>query len=322
MKLFKQSAPFFFLIALLFLSCAKDDDVILANDTDQTIMSWLDSMNINAKRDSSGIYYYPIDSNDLASSNKSGAIMAIYYSMTTLDGSFTSTYNRTNGDSLLFKQGASAVYPVGIDRAVELMEVGETFGFIIPHDLAYDGLGTSNILTNKNIQIEIELAAVLQENDIFQQEIEDIENYIGLNYLDSLQINPVDSVEFFPASGVFYKRTQYGIDIPPANGDTVEINYSIRTLSDQSLDQRNGFALFWGTNNPRALIPSLEFGLSRMLVQERALILTPSSQAYRESALVIPASVSNAAIEQDIVPEYVNQVKPYQTLILDIVRTD
>ena len=55
---------------------------------------------------------------------------------------------------------------------------------------------------------------------------------------------------------------------------------------------------------------------------ENALFFIPSSEGYRESALVIPSSAAANLVINEVIPEYVTQVPPYQTLLFDITRVD
>ncbi|MEO1255368.1 MAG: FKBP-type peptidyl-prolyl cis-trans isomerase [Bacteroidota bacterium] len=302
-------------------SCGKDDVVI--TEVDDEISAWLDTMNISASRDNgTGIYFYPEVTNSAGTQATNGSVVAIYYTLSDLNGNLIASHRRGNGDSLVFKLGASAVYPVGLDFCVGLMNVGETYNFILPPAQAYRELTSRAINPSVIALLQIELAAVQSEADLFQQDNEDIQAYIDDNFLDSLQINPLDSTVLFDASGIVYKRLRAGNGALPLNGDTIVVDFTGRFLNDASFTSGSGFEWIFGANQPRELLPSFEFGASLMQAGERALIIVPSSQGYRESALIIPDFITNDLINDAIIPDYVSSVPPYRTLLFEITRVD
>lgn len=310
-----------FLISFIaLLSCKKDNSVEPASTIDLEIMAWLDTMNINAERDESGIYYYPEIQNTGGASTFDGSVVSIYYELSDLDGNVIASHQRVDGDSLSFKLGASAVYPVGVDIAVSLMRVGETYNFILPPDQAYGELTSGAIDSTLIARLSIELVNVEIEDNIFANEVIAVDSYIDRYYLDSLEINPIDSTIFFPAAGITTKRLSAGIGPIPLNGDTIILDFFTYELDSTNINSRNGLQFYFGSDNPAALIPGFEFGVSMMQRGERALLMIPSSQAYRESALVIPAYISDDLVADAIIPDYVVRVAPYTTLLFEVTR--
>ena len=169
--------------------------------------------------------------------------------------------------------------------------------------------------------LQVEVAAIHNELNLFRQDTIDIEDYITTNKLDSLPLNPVDSTIFFP-SGIAYKRTRVGASPLPLNGDTIIVDYTGTFLDGGTFDSRMGFEWIYGSNEPRELLSGFEFGTSQMQENESGLLFIPSSQGYRESALVIPNFIVNDLIIDDVIPDYVAKVPPYKTLIFDITRLD
>lgn len=309
------------LLGLLLLACGSDDAV--STSADDNIEAWLDTMNITASRDDdTGIYYYSDILNPSGASVSSGSVAAVYYTLSDLNGNVIASHQRTNGDSLIFKVGSSAVYPVGIDAVISVMRVGETYNFILPPEQAYQDLTSGAISPNLIAHLQIQLVGVHNETDLFTQESVDIQEYIDDNYLDSLELNPIDSTELFPSSGIIYKRLSAGAGALPINGDTIIVDYAGRFLDDSGFGSDSGFEWVYGSNEPRELLSSFEFGVSLMQTGEQALFLIPSSQGYRESALVIPGFITNDLIDDGIIPDYVSNIPPYQSLIFEITRVD
>ncbi len=309
-----------FILFVFLISCGKDDVVITA--VDDEIQAWLDTMNIVATRDDSGIYFYEEMGNTSGSRPGDGSVVAIYYTLSDLNGNTIASYQRGNGDSLLFKLGASAVFPVGVNTCVSLMRLGETYNFVLPPGQAYQQLTSGAINASLIALLQIELVGIHNEGDLFAQETVDIQSYIDANFLDSLAINPLDSTELFPASGIVYKRQRAGSGALPLNGDTIIVNYNGRFINDTGFDSESDFEWIFGSNQPRQLLSGFEFGVSLMQQGEEALIMLPSSQGYRESALVIPNSITGDLIQDAIIPDYVATVPPYRTLLFEITRTN
>lgn len=309
------------LFGVILSSCSKDDIVITS--TDEEIQAWLDTMNINATRDDdTGIYYYADSINASGVQATAGSVAAIYYTLKDPEGNIIARHQRSDGDSLLFKVGSSAVYPIGLDFGISVMRVGEIYNFILPPDQGYIDLSSGAINSQLVAHLQVQLAAVHTESDLFAQEILDIDSYITANNLNDTIANPLNRVEQFPASGISYKRLRAGSGTLPLNGDTIIVDYTGRFLNDTGFGGDSGFQWIYGSGQPRELLSGFEFGVSLMQTGEQALIMIPSSQAYRESALVVPESIRADLVEDGIVPDYVLSITPYQTLLFEITRID
>jgi len=218
------------ILGLLLLACGSDD--VVSTSADGTIEAWLDSMNISATRDDgSGIYYYAEELNPTGVQASSGGVAAIYYTLSDLNGNVIASHQRSNGDSLIFKMGASAVYPIGIDEAVPVMRVGETYNFILPPEQAYLDLTSGAIHPNLIAHLQIELVGIHSEADLFARDIVAIDDYISDNNLNDVNANPIDPVQQFPASDISYKRLSAGSGPLPLNGDTISVDYTGRFLN-------------------------------------------------------------------------------------------
>ena len=306
--------------ALLLISCKKEETPVA--DTDAIITSWLDDAGIStASRDDSGIYYYPEATNPAGALVSSGNVVAIYYSLFNLDNTLIASHQSSDGDSLIFKHGVSAVYPLGLDIGVGYMRLGETYSFLLPPVMAFGGLTSGALEEDQIYRLVVNVVALHNENDLFAQELLNIQQYIDDNMLDDLTLNPLDPTDFFP-SGIEYTRLIAGNGTLPLIEDTIIVNYSGRFLDDSGFDSKSGFEWIYGSNSPRELLSGFEFGVSLMQTGERALLFIPSSEAYRESALVIPQYIAGDLIEDDIIPDYVGRVPAYKTLIFDITRVD
>ncbi|WP_144017334.1 FKBP-type peptidyl-prolyl cis-trans isomerase [Ekhidna lutea] len=304
----------------LLIACRNDD--IATATADEQIQLWLDSTGVIATREeNSGIYYYADSLNPTGTQAATGRVAAIYYILSDLEGNIIASHQRVDGDSLLFKIGASAIYPIGIDGGISLMREGEIYNFILPPDQAYTDLSSGAINPNLIAHLQIHLTAVHDEPTLFAQEQMDIQQYIDDNFLDSLAINPSDSTEHFP-SGIAYKRRSVGVGPLPSPGDTIIVDYTGRFIDDTAFGSDTDFQWFFQSGEPRDILSGFEFGVSLMQTGEEALIMIPSSQGYQESALIIPDFIDADLVEDNIIPDYVLRIAPYQTLLFEITRLD
>lgn len=309
------------LIGCLLASCGGDD--VTRTSTDTTITNWLDAAGLTATRDDgTGIYYFADTLNPSGAAISGGDVVAIYYTLNDLQGNLIASYQAGNGDSLIFKVGASAVYPIGLDFGVKQMRVGERFHFILPPAQAYPDILSGALDPRGIYELIVEAVGVFDENDLFLQDLVDIDDYITTNNLNDTVANPLDRVEQFLASGISFKRLAAGDGPVPLNGDTIRVDYTGRFLDDASFGSDAGFEWTYGSGEPRELLPAFEFGVSLMQRGERALVMVPSSQGYRESALVVPASITAELVEEAVIPDYVARIPPYRSLLFEITRVN
>ena len=337
----------FLIGASLLLSCNNDGDNLSTGtlDPDSVISAWLDSMNITATRDASGIYYYPVTENPSGSAvSQAGQVLAFYYALLDLDSNAIASFQPADGDSLLYKFASNAVFPLGLDVGFGLMRTGETYNFVVPPSQGYaDAPSITTADGTGIVLLQTSLVGLFSEDQINTTELSQIDDYIRVHNLnDTISVTieridttfigntilsidttfnyVIDSVEYFN-SGVRYKELVAGMGNGPLNGDTVIIDYSLEYLDGTAITSSSNFTYVIGSGIPDFLIPGLEFGLSLMPPGERALIMIPSAQAYRESARIVPASIIPELIDAAIIPDYVADVEPYRPLVFNVIRT-
>lgn len=311
----------YWILILIFssFSCQKDDAA--TSSSASQIEQWLSQTGItsSSKDQETGIYYYA-ETTSSGATVSTGNVAAIYYTLFDLEDNILASHQRVEGDSLLLKHNVAAVFPIGVNFAIGVMRVGEVYQFLLPPSQAYKDVSNSILNNNMVYRLQIELAGAFSESDVYAQELIHIEDYINQNNLNDTIVNPIDRVEQF-GSGISYKRMIAGSGNLALNGDTLIINYNGKFLRNgQSFESRDGFEWIYGSDQPRPLFPGFEFGISIMQVNEQALFMIPSSQAYRESALIIPDFIGPNLVENRIIPEYVTSVSPYQSLLFTIRR--
>lgn len=299
--------------------CGDDDDQNTSS-IDTQIQTYLNGLGIAATRDDSGVYFYSEVSNTGGATVTSEDVVAIFYNLYDLEDNLLAAHQRP-ADSLIYQHNASAIYPIGLDQGIGSMRVGETYSFILPPDQGYSQITDGSFSPTGIYRLQVELVGVFDENALFAQELLAIDDYVAANNLNDTISNPLNRVEVF-GNGVSYKRVVEGTGDLPGAGDSIVVAYQGTFLDGSGFDSQTDFAWIWGSNQPRALVDGFEFGVSLMQEDENALVFIPSSEAYRESALIIPGSATGNLIENEVIPEYVSTIPPYQTLIFDITRTD
>ena len=311
----------FLLLFITLINCNSGDEVVSTTDvTDSLIVANLASIgNDSATRAENGIYSYPTFLNP-SGANAANAVLSVYYTMSTLGGSVIASHQPSDGDPMVLRQGASAVYPVGLDIALAVMNEGDSYGFILPSNLAYDTLTFGIVPVNSIIEFQVDLIEVQSIEEVNVAEDSAMMDYISEALLDSLELVPLDSVEFVgPGNSIAFKRLEAGGVNMPRAGNLVSIIYEGRFLEDSVVFDGTGpNTPFEYTFNGGVVIPGLDVGVSQMALGERALIIIPSRQAYRESAAIFPNSITAEAIANQVIPDFVADVGPYRTLIFDV----
>lgn len=321
-----RSFTFYSLIILLIfeLSCSKDN-VNPSNSLseDSIIVAYLDTLNVNYQvDDSTGIYYYPIRINPAGKTQNDGNVLSIYYTLDVLDGQNLITYDSTDGDPLRMKQGANAIYPVGVDQSLAFMKEGEEWVFVIPSALAYPGYSSSLIPENAILVFQARLDSIETENEIQFKDTKLMQNFADSVKLADTVSNPLNQPVFLN-SGVIYKRLSAGSgSVQPAAGNNVTITYQayLPFMRDNPVDLQyasnaNPFAYSFNNNE---VLSGLDFGVAQMRVGERSLMIIPSLLAYRESVAVLPDYIAEDIANLKIIPTYVSKVSPYEVLIFEV----
>lgn len=319
--LMKQFFPYVFILTLAgVLSCKDDESISTDEQEEQLITGYLDSLGVleSVGQDESGLYYYPITLNPSGKTQSSGNVLSIHYRLEVLGGQVIDILDSLDQDTLVVKQGANAIYPVGLDGALEYLKEGETWGFVLPSDIAYGDFTYSTLIPEKAIILaELTLLKIRTEDEVLEDELEAISQYVDEAELRDTVNHPLNMPENL-GSGMVYKRLVAGTGERPEAGQTVTITYESRDLEEVVLDRAAAAAPFEYLYNEGIVIPGLDAGIGRMQAGETALLIMPSYLGYRESAQVIPGFLTADMVEMEIVPAYAEKVGPYEPLIFEV----
>ncbi|PIB35257.1 hypothetical protein BFP72_07530 [Reichenbachiella sp. 5M10] len=317
-------------VGLCIFGCGGDEE---ESSTDQAyldevaIQTYLEENGLTdvTERDDSGIYYQITTANPSGQGPRTSDVLSIYYIANALNEQpFDAVINDGTNAPVKLQHYSNSVYPIGLDRCLDLIKEGETAIFYIPSELAYGDMEdlSSIIPPNSVIVMEVELSDIQSEDEVLAAQTLDIEQFITFNNLNDTAASPVDSVVLL-SSGVYYKRTQRGIaDSVLTQGEETDIKYLAYSLANYPngtpLDGTASNEVFTFAFNEGEVIAGLDAGLVEMERGEHALLIMPSRNAYGQSAFVIPRNRKTFLVEQDVIPEYASKVSPYQVLVFDL----
>ncbi|MAE87767.1 MAG: hypothetical protein CMB80_33845 [Flammeovirgaceae bacterium] len=303
---------------VVLLSCKKDPEITIDDQEATVIEAYLDSMGLSSDvgQDTSGLYFYPITINPSGKTQAEGNVLKFFYNMALLDGTVIDQYDSLDADTLVVQQGVNAIYPVGFDYSLAHLKEGEKWGFVLPSRIAFGDYSYSSLIPeNAIIKLEIELLEIHSEDDVLDEELDLIYDYMINNDLRDTVNYPLNQPEFLN-NGMLYKRLSTGGSLRPAADSTIGVRYVGYFMDGTVFDRETD--LFEFIYGQQQTIPGFEIGIGQMAVQERALVIMPSYLAYRESAQVIPPFLTNEMVDLEIIPTYASKVGPYKPLIFEI----
>ncbi|MEQ8239608.1 MAG: FKBP-type peptidyl-prolyl cis-trans isomerase [Cyclobacteriaceae bacterium] len=315
-----------FVIVIVLQSC-KTEDVEVLNSLltmDSATYISIDTLNPDFQAifdQSTGIYGIRLDSN-ITDGAPTPDIYLITYVLSIPQGQVIERVN----DTINLRIGANAIYPTGIDQALQLAKAGESWKFIIPSSLAYVNYSGDNLIPfQTSLEFDVNIIEVIDENEVNAREFEFLESYVNdtLNFLSTNKPQRV-AVDGFTD---FYKLIfTEGDTLIPSVGNTVRFSYEGKSLPDSIIFDAGEIEMTFEGGN---VISGLFNAIGTMKRRERALVLMPSSAGYSESARIFPNIVDdgNAYLDlqqflldrnDQIIPTYASKVTPYEILTFEI----
>ena len=273
------------------------------------IKEYLKEQNISATRDPSGIYYVPLKENPQGESVSTNDVISMYYTMRTLEGKLVGQTT----DSLapvVFNHNFESLIPLGLDYGVHLMNKGEKYRFFIPSTMAYGDYGDSKFFEPGSIFIiDVEVVNIQSEAQIHELEMEALQNYIDTAELENVQAF---------SSGLRYQELEEGTGIKPLQHSRVTFHYARRYLNGTLIEKTNtGSPVTVQLSN--GVVPGLQEGLLEMKEGGKALLIMPSKIAFGESIQVLPTTIRDELIKDQII---VTKAHPYSPLIYEVELVD
>lgn len=305
----RVSGMVFPIIFLMACGVEESDYEKMRQREDNAIKAYLNTNNITATRDPSGIYYQPLVENPQGKEVSINDVLSIYYHMQTLEGV---DVGKTT-DSLApvqFKHDYQSIIPIGIDYGVQLMSNGEKYRFFIPSSMAYGNYSAADYFPSESIFIiDVELVNIQTESQIHTAEMAAIQNYIADNELEN--------VISFP-SGLQYKVLEEGNGSKPLDNGKVTFHYERRYLDGTVIERTPADKPVTAWLND-GVVPGLKEGILQMKEGGKSMLIMPSKIAFGESIQVLPTGLRQKLIEEQII---FTKAVPYAPLIYEVELVD
>lgn len=288
-----------FALVLSVVSCNKlesDIEKIIKID-DEKILAHLTQNDIPAQKHSIGFYYKVLEANTTGAQLNKNDVVKFLYSISLLDGTLIES-NFTEGTPALFKLNSYTMIPEGLDYGIKLMKVGEKYRFFMPSYIAFGSYVSNHFAARSNFIIDVEVLEKMSETQVFNMQKDSIIAYMDANHPGYLMTE----------SGLCFVDSISGTGNNPRLGDIITLDFKRKYLDNSLIKtvQETSFPL----NNLYA-VPGLEEGLKLMKSGGSAILVMPSSIAFKQSVCVIPRKVRQELVTNKIINE---EVLPYSIL--------
>src|SRR3989339_171588 len=264
---------------------------------DEKILNHLTQNDIQAQKHNLGFYYKVLEANSTGEQLNKNDVVKFLYSISLLDGTLIES-NFTEGTPALFKLNSFTMIPEGLDYGIKLMKTGEKYRFFMPSYIAFGNYVSDHFAPRSNFIIDVEVLDKMSETEVFNIQKDSIIAYMDANYPGYLMTE----------SGLCFVDSISGTGNSPQHGEMITIDFKRKYLDNSLIKtvQEASFPL----NNIYA-VPGLEEGLKLMKSGGSAILVMPSSIAFKQSVCVIPRKVRQELVRDKIIIE---EVLPYSIL--------
>jgi len=294
---------------MVLTSCLKgesdyDKQVKIDN---QRLSKYITDNNIPAQRHSEGFYYQVLTANSSGATLKRDDVVSFHYTISVLNTTtelntfmkitpaILETNDQQGAKPLYFKLLNYSIIPEGLDYAVSLMKVGEKYRFYLPSYLAYGSYNTTDFPTNSFFMIDIRVVSAKTESDIDVIQRDSIETYVKAKYATYNKTT----------SGLFFVDSIPGTGRMPNTIDYVTVDYSRKYLNNNVIKSGLGVSFFL---NQGQAVDGLDEGIRLMKEGGSAIMIMPSSIAFKQSLCVIPQKTRKNLLDDRIIS---SDVLPY-----------
>jgi FKBP-type peptidyl-prolyl cis-trans isomerase len=282
---------------------------------DEIIGKYLTDNNIQAQRHSAGFYYLPLYGITLHSSAsaiqsnvspilgalKQNDIVSFYYTISLLNGTVIESNEGVGSgaapkaEPAKFRLLSQTIIPEGLDYGIKLMSVGKRYRFYMPSYLAYGNYSTSYLPVNSNLIIEIEVVGVQTQTQIDDIERDSIFSFASARY---------QSFKQYP-SGLCFVDSIPGAGEKPFSGDRVKVDFTRSYLNDTIIKSVEDVMFYIGNGQA---VEGLEESLRLMKAGGTAVLIMPSSIAFKQSLCIIPQKARADLLRDKVIT---SEVLPY-----------
>lgn len=268
-------------IVLICAGCEKESTLEKQQEaSDLEIKTFITANNIPAEQSSHGLYYQLLIKNESGQKPKVGEVMAVKYEIQTLNGEVLESHME---DSTLMRFGWNYVIPNGFNYGLDIMRKGEKIRIYLPAYAAYDSYNAkSQFGPYTNFIVDIELIEIFTEEEIYEKQIDQIEDYLATVATD--QIVP-------STSGLYYQTLVAGDGSEAKTYHTASIHYQRRYLDGTVIQETEEDKPLVVKLDRNQLVPGFREGVLKMREGEKALLVMPSEIAFGASIKVIPSTL-------------------------------
>lgn len=296
------------------LDSSESDQQRQIREADEFLENYINTNNIDAERQSSGVYTEVIEENNGGKQVAEDHVVGILYTMTHLEGEYEIEAHTDSLNPLRFSHsfnaGYSSLHPAGLNYEISDMKLGERFRFYIPSYQAFGNFGHDELFdTYSHFIFDVELVELKTEEEIYEEEAEIIQDYIENNEIEA---------ESYPNS-LYHVLLEEGDGKQPKSSSLVEFHFTRKYLDGTIIETTtDDDPIRTYLNNPTGsiqLVRGLEEGLLLMKEGETAELIMPSKLAFGKSVQVLPQQLRQDWADK----EEINPVtKPYSPVIYEV----
>ena len=296
------------------LDSSESDQQRQIREADEFLENYINTNNIDAERQSSGVYTEVIEENNGGKQVAEDHVVGILYTMTHLEGEYEIEAHTDSLNPLRFSHsfnaGYSSLHPAGLNYEISDMKLGERFRFYIPSYQAFGNFGHDELFdTYSHFIFDVELVELKTEEEIYEEEAEIIQDYIENNEIEA---------ESYPNS-LYHVLLEEGDGKQPKSSSLVEFHFTRKYLDGTIIETTtDDDPIRTYLNNPTGsiqLVRGLEEGLLKMKEGETAELIMPSKLAFGKSVQVLPQQLRQDWADK----EEINPVtKPYSPVIYEV----
>lgn len=308
------------LMTALLPACSKDETPIdeakarqeLLEKQTGEIESHLEQNNLDAQKDSNGIYRTVVTENAAGELVEPGDVAELHYKITRLDGTPIASTEAGKPEWIAYStSSAYSFFPYALYFGLNNVRVGGTYRYYVPSAYAYGKYSNDETITESSIIIlEYQIVGVYH----FLEEIVAVEDANIKSWLQA-ENKTADSLN----GGLRKIELAAGTGEQVVSGDTVQLYYKGYYLNKEVFDENTSGDGFEVIVDKTGLVSGFTQALKTMKVGEKSLFILPSELAYgRRGAFAAPREELDSFKEKGFIAANVLEIPPFSTLIFEI----
>lgn len=308
-----RDLPVLVLVLVLAQGCLdaiESDYEKQVREADEMLETYMTEYEIDAELQSTGVYVEILKENPQGMTVMEDHVAGILYSMKSLPGGDLIESHTDTLDPVLFSYSFSnnynSIHPVGLNYEISKMKRGEIARFYIPSYMAFGEYSHSEFFGPfANFILEVELRELATEEEIYERELEEINQYIGVQELDT---------ESYP-NGLHVVMLEESEGEQPGQHSVVEFHYTRKYLDGTLIETTTEGNPVKLQMNSTQMVTGLNAGIGLLGIGEKALLIMPSKLAFGKSVQMIPQELREELAEAG---EINPRTKPFSPVIYEV----